>query len=81
MGFTGKQAIHPNQIDPIIAAFSPSAEQIEYARRIVDGFEAHSLQGKGAFSLDNKMIDMPVVKWAQNILLQHSQDLVWDKVL
>ena len=68
MGFTGKQAIHPNQIQIIKKAFSPPEEKIEFARKIVNGFEEHSNKGKGAFEVDGKMIDMPMLKWAQGIL-------------
>ncbi|KAJ3217521.1 hypothetical protein HDU67_007772 [Dinochytrium kinnereticum] len=67
-GFTGKQAIHPAQCSTIQAAFSPSDDLVKYAQRIVDGYKAHEKEGVGAFNLDGKMIDMPVVKWAMKIL-------------
>eukprot|EP01116_Phalansterium_solitarium_P007122 TRINITY_DN19629_c0_g1_i1.p1 TRINITY_DN19629_c0_g1~~TRINITY_DN19629_c0_g1_i1.p1 ORF type:complete len:322 (-),score=96.66 TRINITY_DN19629_c0_g1_i1:87-1052(-) len=70
MGFTGKQAIHPNQIEPIYRAFRPADKVVDLARRIIDGNEAAQRAGKGAFELDGRMIDMPMVKWARNILLQ-----------
>lgn len=70
MGYTGKQAIHPGQVEVIAKAFSPSPEKAEWARRIVKGFEEHSRAGAGAYSLDGVMIDMPMVKWAQKVLLQ-----------
>jgi len=38
---------------------------IEYARRILDGFKNHTSKGIGAFVLDGKMIDQPVVRWAE----------------
>ncbi|HET7089106.1 MAG TPA: CoA ester lyase [Anaerolineae bacterium] len=68
MGFTGKQIIHPNQVEPVQAAFTPSDEAIAHARRIVEAFEAHQAEGAGAFALDGKMVDMPVVKAAQKVL-------------
>ncbi|KAJ3353695.1 hypothetical protein GGF32_002897 [Allomyces javanicus] len=68
MGFTGKQAIHPGQIELIHEHFSPSGKEIDFATRIVDGYRAHAAQGVGAFTLDGKMIDMPVVKWAEKLL-------------
>ncbi len=67
-GFTGKQAIHPSQIEMIHKVFSPSKLEIEKASRVLEGYKAHSELGKGAFSLDGKMIDMPVVKAAQKML-------------
>ena len=68
LGFTGKQIIHPAQVEPVQSAFTPGAEAIAQARRIVDGFEASKKEGKGAFALDGKMIDMPLVKNAQKVL-------------
>ncbi|CDH54133.1 citrate lyase beta subunit [Lichtheimia corymbifera JMRC:FSU:9682] len=74
-GFTGKQAIHPSQIDIIQEMFLPDPKDLEHAVRILEGFEHHSEKGVGAFNLDGKMfvlimhmIDMPVVKWANKIV-------------
>ena len=68
LGFSGKQIIHPNQVSVVQEAFTPSAEAITYARRIVETFEASQKEGKGAYSLDGKMIDMPLLKNAQKVL-------------
>ncbi len=68
LGFTGKQIIHPAQVEPVQTAFTPGAEAIAHARRIVEGFEASQKEGKGAFALDGKMIDMPLLKNAQKVL-------------
>ncbi len=68
MGFAGKQAIHPNQVGPIQEAFTPSAEAIAHARRIVEAHAAHQASGVGAFALDGKMVDAPVVKAAEQVL-------------
>jgi citrate lyase beta subunit len=68
LGFSGKQIIHPAQVEPVQTAFTPSDEAIAHAKRIVDGFEASQKEGKGAFALDGKMIDMPLVKNAQKVL-------------
>jgi citrate lyase subunit beta-like protein len=43
-------------------------ELVDLAQRIVEGHEKHQAEGKGAFSLDGKMIDAPMVKWAHKIL-------------
>ena len=51
------------------AMFSPSPEEIEYARRVVAAFEEAEAKGSGATSLDGKMIDVPVVKRARNVLI------------
>jgi len=68
LGFSGKQVIHPNQVPVVQEAFTPSAEAITHARRIVETFEASQKEGKGAYSLDGKMIDMPLLKNAQKVL-------------
>jgi citrate lyase beta subunit len=49
-------------------AFTPDDESIETARRLVEAFEAHQNEGRGAFALNGKMIDMPLVKAAQGLL-------------
>jgi len=65
LGYSGKMVIHPNQLAVVNRAFSPSAEEIARAQRIVQAAEAH---GYGAFALDGRMVDEPIVKQAQNVL-------------
>lgn len=64
-GFTSKTAIHPNQIDVINRIFVPSSEEIKQAKRIV--IKANQTS-KGAFSLDGKMIDKPIILRAKKTL-------------
>ncbi len=68
IGFKGKFAIHPAQIDLINATFSPSAAELAQAQRIVAAFEAAAQAGKGSTSLDGKVVDVPVVKRARALL-------------
>ena len=68
LGFVGKQIIHPAQVEPVQTAFTPNAEAIANAKRIVETFDASQKEGKGAYSLDGKMIDMPLLKNAQKVL-------------
>ena len=68
LGFSGKQIIHPNQVEPVQSAFTPSDDAIAYAKRVVETFEANQAKGAGAYDLDGKMIDMPLVKNAQKVL-------------
>jgi len=68
LGFSGKQVIHPDQVVPVQEAFTPSDEAIAYAQRVVETFQASQKQGKGAYALDGKMIDMPLLKNAQKVL-------------
>jgi citrate lyase beta subunit len=67
-GFSGKQIIHPNQVAVVQEAFTPSDSAIDYAKRIVESFESSQKEGKGAYALDGKMIDMPLLKNAQKVL-------------
>ena len=68
LGYSGKQIIHPAQVEPVQTAFTPNDEAIAYAKRIVETFETNQREGKGAYSLDGKMIDMPLLKNAQKVL-------------
>ena len=68
IGFKGKFAIHPSQLDIINATFAPSPEEIAHARRVVAAFEEAERAGKGATSLDGKVVDVPVVKRARALL-------------
>jgi len=67
-GFKGKFAIHPAQIDIINVTFSPSPQEVEHAKRVLAAFEAAERQGRGSTSLNDKVIDVPVVKRARAIL-------------
>jgi citrate lyase subunit beta/citryl-CoA lyase len=65
-GFTGKLAIHPAQVEPINAAFTPTAQQVASARAIVDAFAA--APQAGVLSVDGKMVDKPHLTQAQRLL-------------
>lgn len=68
LGFQGKLCIHPNQIEPCNAIFSPAKEEILYAERVVRVFEEAEREGSAAILLDGKFIDYPVVERARRIL-------------
>jgi citrate lyase subunit beta / citryl-CoA lyase len=63
-GFTGKIAIHPDQVEVINQAFTPSAEDVAHAKRVIEVFAA----GVGTVSLDGKMLDKPHLTQAQRVL-------------
>ena len=65
-GFTGKLAIHPDQVPVINAAFTPSADDIARARAIKKLFDDNP--GSGALSMDGQMIDIPHLKQAERLL-------------
>jgi citrate lyase beta subunit len=68
LGFSGKQVIHPAQVPVVQAAFTPTAEEVAWARRVVAAHAEHQKKGAGAFALDGKMVDMPIVKAAERVL-------------
>jgi citrate lyase subunit beta / citryl-CoA lyase len=69
-GFTGKIAIHPDQVDTINACFTPSAAQIEHARRVIALFAQNP--GVAALALDGKMVDIPHLRQAEKVLARMS---------
>jgi citrate lyase beta subunit len=68
MAYAGKQVIHPDQIEPVQRAFTPSDKAIDHAQRLLQAFDEHQQKGKGAFALDGKMIDAPIVRAAERVL-------------
>jgi citrate lyase subunit beta / citryl-CoA lyase len=68
LGFKGRFAIHPDQIPTINECFSPSAAEIEHARRVIAAFDEAERQGRASTSLDGRVIDVPVVKRARAVL-------------
>ncbi|MCI0873794.1 MAG: CoA ester lyase [Chloroflexi bacterium] len=68
IGFKGKLAIHPAQVEVIESVFMPTESEIERARRVLDIAAEAEADGRGAASLDGEMIDMPVILRAQNVL-------------
>jgi len=67
-GFNGKQCIHPDQVATVQEVFSPSPEETEWAVRVVIADAKADAQGRGAWTLDGKMIDVPVVGKAKAIV-------------
>jgi citrate lyase subunit beta/citryl-CoA lyase len=67
-GFRGMLAIHPAQVDPINAAFTPSAEELAHARAVVQTFADHP--GAGVVALDGAMLDRPHLVLAQRLLAE-----------
>ena len=68
LGYTGKQIIHPAQVEPVQTAFTPDDDAVAYAKRVIETFEKNQARGAGAYDLDGKMIDLPLLKSAQNVL-------------
>ena len=75
LGYSGKFAIHPAQIEVIGAVFSPTDVEIERARRVLEAARVAELEGRGSISLDGEMVDAPVVARARNLLVRANIDL------
>ncbi len=68
MGYAGMQVIQPEQVAPVQEIFTPNEGAIRYAQRLLEAYEATRREGRGAFALDGKMVDMPAVKAAEQVL-------------
>jgi citrate lyase subunit beta-like protein len=68
MGFNGKQCIHPNQVETVQKLFAPAHKEVEWATRVVIADEKAAASGRGAWTLDGKMIDAPVVGKARAVV-------------
>lgn len=68
LGYDGKMAIHPAQVDVINEAFTPDPDQIEWAERVMAAKEDADADGRGVFSVDGEMIDAPLIAQAERVL-------------
>ncbi|WP_380681681.1 aldolase/citrate lyase family protein [Salinigranum sp. GCM10025319] len=68
LGYDGKLAIHPRQVAIINEAFTPEADRIEWAERVLAAREEADAADRGVFSVDGEMIDAPLVAQAERIL-------------
>lgn len=70
-GFVGSSCIHPSQIAILNEAFAPTAEAVGEARRLVEAAEEAGAEGRGAFAIDGRMIDRPIIARAEALLRRH----------
>ena len=68
LGFTGKASISPRHVEVINSVFSPTMAEIDYAYDVIEAIETAKKQGKGAISLNGKMIDAPIVARAERTI-------------
>jgi citrate lyase subunit beta / citryl-CoA lyase len=68
LGFRGKICIHPDQVAVVNEAFTPSPEEIAWAERVVSAHQHAADEGLGAFALDGRMVDLPVLERARRLL-------------
>ncbi|WP_435177812.1 HpcH/HpaI aldolase/citrate lyase family protein [Halorussus sp. AFM4] len=68
LGYDGKLAIHPAQVDPINESFTPDPERVEWAERVLEAKEEADAEGRGVFRVDGEMIDPPLIARAERVL-------------
>lgn len=73
LGYEGKWAIHPTQIELANQVFTPSGEEITRARRIMEAMEQAAREGRGAVSLDGRLIDIASIRMAEGLLAKAHQ--------
>ena len=73
LGYEGKWAIHPSQIDLVNLVFSPSSAEVDHAKRILAALEDAAATGKGAASLDGRMIDAVSARMAENLVKKNEE--------
>ena len=70
-GFMGAGCIHPGQVQIVNEEYTPSSEEVVYARRVVEENARAAAGGRASFALDGKMIDIPVVERAERLLARY----------
>lgn len=68
LGYRGKSLIHPNQIETVNRVFTPSAQEIDYYRRVLEAFETALARGSAATTVDGKLVDYAMVGMAKRVL-------------
>jgi len=71
-GFSGGTCIHPALVQTLNEAFTPPAEDVAYARQLIVADEKAAAEGRGSFTVDGKMIDIPVIYRARRLLARHA---------
>lgn len=68
LGYQGKQVIHPAQVPVVQEVFTPSAEEIAHAQKVLAAMAEAEARGEGVIGLEGKMVDMPMIRAAQRVL-------------
>jgi len=70
-GFSGGTCIHPGLVAALNDAFTPKADEVAYAKKLIEADKQAQAEGRGSFSVDGKMIDIPVIDRARKLLARH----------
>jgi citrate lyase subunit beta/citryl-CoA lyase len=71
LGFAGASVIHPSQVAILNEEFRPAAAEVEHARRVIAAFDEAEKSSRGSIEVDGKMVDIPVVVRARQVLDRH----------
>jgi citrate lyase beta subunit len=78
LGLRGKACIHPAQIEIVNRVFSPRADEVARAKRVVEAYEQAAEEGRGAVALDGEMVDLPVVERARRLVAEAERSVHGD---
>ncbi len=67
-GFDGKTLVHPSQVEPANEVWAPTAEEVDFASRVIEAFEAAEAAGQGVITVDGRMIENLHVDNARRVL-------------
>jgi citrate lyase subunit beta/citryl-CoA lyase len=70
-GFAGGTCIHPGLVTALNEAFTPKPEEVTYAKKLIEADKKAAAEGRGSFSVDRKMIDIPVIDRARKLVARH----------
>ena len=73
LGFAGASCIHPGQVKIVNEEYTPGADEVAYATKVVALNKEAAAAGRGSFQIDGKMIDIPIVVRAEKLLRRHEQ--------
>ena len=78
LGYDGKMCIHPAQVAVVNEAFTPDADRVEWARRILEAAAEAEREGRGVFRVEGEMVDAPLVTQAERVRDRAQAAGVWD---
>ena len=70
-GFSGGTCVHPGLVQALNGAFTPSADEVAHARKLIAADEKATAEGRGSFTVDGKMIDIPVIDRARRLIARY----------
>ena len=70
-GFSGATCVHPGLVSALNEAFTPPADEVAHARKLIAADEKAAAEGRGSFTVDGKMVDIPVIDRARRLLARH----------